>query len=203
MDFDTWLVYLIAALGLSLSPGPNGLLALTHGALHGRRRTLFTIFGGSVGFIVIIALSMFGIGALLKTSLVWLAVLKWLGGAYLVWLGLQVWRAPAIGVELQDAAAPRQGWSLFRQGALSAMTNPKGILFFAAFLPQFIDPARGLFVQFVVMAGTFAAIEVLTEFVIASTAHRIRPWLKRVGRRFNQVCGGIFVAIGAALPLRG
>ena len=203
MDLDTWLVYLLAAIGLSLSPGPNGLLALTHGALHGRRKTLFTIFGGSLGFVAIIALSMFGIGALLKTSLVWLAVLKWLGGAYLVWLGVQVWRAPAIGVELQGSAAPRQGWSLFRQGALSAMTNPKGILFFAAFLPQFIDPARSLFVQFVVMAGTFAAIEVVTEFVIASTAHRIRPWLKRVGRRFNQACGGIFVAIGAALPLRG
>ena len=203
MDLDTWLVYLLAAIGLSLSPGPNGLLALTHGALHGRRKTLFTIFGGSLGFVAIIALSMFGIGALLKTSLVWLAVLKWLGGAYLVWLGVQVWRAPAIGVGLQGPAAPRRGWSLFRQGALSAMTNPKGILFFAAFLPQFIDPARSLFVQFVVMAGTFAAIEVVTEFVIASTAHRIRPWLKRVGRRFNQACGGIFVAIGAALPLRG
>jgi threonine/homoserine/homoserine lactone efflux protein len=92
---------------------------------------------------------------------------------------------------------------MFQQGALSAMTNPKGILFFAAFLPQFIDPARSLFLQFLVMAGTFAVVEVITELVIASTAHRISPWLQRVGRRFNQVCGGIFVAIGAALPLRG
>ena len=202
MDLHTWLIYLLAALGLSLSPGPNGLLALTHGALHGRRKTLWTIFGGSAGFVTVIALSMFGIGALLQTSLLWLTVLKWLGGAYLVWLGIQVWRAPAIGVELQATATARGGWSLFRQGALSAATNPKGILFFAAFLPQFIDPARSLLLQFVIMAGTFAGIEVVTEFVIASTAHRIRPWLQRSGKRFNQACGGVFVAIGAALPLR-
>ncbi|HMM84804.1 MAG: LysE family translocator [Gammaproteobacteria bacterium] len=203
MALDTWLIYLLAAVGLSLSPGPNGLLALTHGVLHGRRRALYTIFGGALGFVAVIALSMFGIGALLKTSLAWLTVMKWVGGAYLVWLGVQVWRAPPVGVELAAGATPRAGWSLFRQGALSALTNPKGLLFFAAFLPQFVDPARSLFVQFVVMAGTFAAIEIATEVVIASMAHRIRPWLRRVGRRFNQACGGVFVAIGAALPLRG
>ena len=202
MAFHTWLLYSLAAIGLSLSPGPNGLLALTHGALHGRRKTLFTIFGGACGFICVVALSMFGIGALLKASLVWLAVLKWLGGAYLVWLGIQVWRAPAIGVDLAASAAPRAGWSMFRQGALSAMTNPKGILFFAAFLPQFIDPARSLWLQFVLMAGSFAVIETLTELLIASMAHRISPWLRRVGRRFNQTCGGVFMAIGLALPLR-
>jgi len=202
MTLSTWLIYLAAAIGLSLSPGPNGLLALTHGALHGRRKALYTICGGAFGFVTVIALSMFGIGALLKASLTWLIVMKWVGGAYLVWLGIQVWRSPPIGIELGASARPRPGWSLFRQGALSALTNPKGLLFFAAFLPQFIDPARSLFVQFAVMAGTFAAIEITTELVIASMAHRISPWLRRVGRRFNQACGGVFVAIGVALPLR-
>jgi len=69
-------------------------------------------------------------------------------------------------------------------------------------VPQFVDPGRSIFVQFVVMAGTFAAVEVFTEALIAGAAHRIAPWLERVGRRFNQACGGIFVAIGTALPLR-
>lgn len=202
MGLDTWLIYLLAATGLSLSPGPNGLLALTHGALHGRRKALFTIFGGAFGFVIAIGLSMFGIGALLQTSLVWLTVMKWLGGAYLVWLGIQVWRAAPIGLEVSGSAQPRAGGSLFRQGALSALTNPKGLLFFAAFLPQFIDPARSLLVQFAVMAGTFAVIEIATEAFIASMAHRISPWLGRVGRRFNQACGGVFIAIGVALPLR-
>jgi threonine/homoserine/homoserine lactone efflux protein len=202
MELDTWLIYLLAAVGLSLSPGPNGLLALTHGALHGRRKALYTICGGACGFVAIIAFSMFGIGALLKASLGWLAIMKWAGGAYLVWLGIQVWRSPPIGMEVRGTVERRAGWSLFQQGGLSAVTNPKGLLFFAAFLPQFIDPARSLFVQFIIMAGTFAIIEIATELFIASMAHQISPWLRRVGRRFNQACGGLFVAIGALLPLR-
>ncbi len=203
MNTDTWLVYVLASIGLSLSPGPNGLLALTHGALHGQRKALFTICGGVLGFVAVIALSLFGIGALLQTSLVWLTAMKWVGGAYLIWLGIQVWRSPPVGLEMAGATESRSDGSLFRQGALSAVTNPKGILFFAAFLPQFIDPGRNLAVQFVVMAGTFGAIEAATELLLASMAGRIAPWLRRVGRRFNQACGGIFVAIGIALPLRG
>lgn len=128
MQLETWFLYTIAALGLSLSPGPNSLLAMTHGALHGTRMTLFTVAGGALGFIVLIALSMFGIAALIQSSIVWLTMLKWVGGAYLVWLG--------------------------------------------------------------------------TEVGLASTAHRIRPWLARVGKRFNRACGGLFMAIGAVLPLR-
>ncbi|MCG3190014.1 MAG: Homoserine/homoserine lactone efflux protein [Burkholderiaceae bacterium] len=202
MELHTWVIYLLAAIGLSLSPGPNGLLALTHGALHGRRKALYTVAGGACGFVIVIAASMFGIGALLQASLGWLTVMKWVGGLYLVWLGIQVWRSPPIGMVPHGAVAPRAPWSLFRQGALSALTNPKGLLFFAAFLPQFVDPQRSLWLQFVIMASTFAVIEIVTELFIASMAHRISPWLQRVGKRFNQACGGVFVAIGAALPLR-
>ena len=202
MNLGTWLIYLAATIGLSASPGPNGLLALTHGAMHGRRKAMNTIVGGACGFVAVIALSMVGIGALLQSSLVWLTVLKWLGGAYLVFLGVQVWRSPPIGFELTPAAGVAKPWSMFRQGALSALTNPKAVLFFAAFLPQFIDPARSLLLQFVVMAGTFAVVEIGTEFLLASMANRLRPWLQRVGKRFNQACGGVFVAIGVALPLR-
>ncbi|GMU71609.1 MAG: threonine transporter RhtB [Burkholderiales bacterium] len=202
MDLHVWLIYFLAALGLSLSPGPNSLLALTHGALHGRRRALYTLGGGALGFVTIIALSMFGIGALLKASLVWLTVLKWLGGAYLVWLGIQVWRAPPIRIERGGTPPAANNGSLFRQGFLAAATNPKGILFFAAFLPQFVDPARNVFVQFLVMAATFVAIELVTEFLLASLAHRVTGWLARIGRTFNRVCGGVFIAIGAWLPLR-
>ncbi|MCZ7620831.1 MAG: LysE family transporter [Xanthobacteraceae bacterium] len=202
MSLQTWLIYLLAATGLSLSPGPNGLLALTHGALHGRGKAMYTIAGGALGFVAVMALSMFGIGALLKASVVWIEVLRWAGGAYLVWLGIQVWRAPPISLTVAGVAGPARGAMLFRQGALSALTNPKAILFFAAFLPQFIDPARSLLLQFAIMAGTFAAIEIVTEYVIASFAQRISPWLARAGRHFNRACGGLFVAIGAALPLR-
>ena len=96
----------------------------------------------------------------------WLTVLKWAGGAYLVWLGVQVWRSPPLSLDASGSSEPRAGWSMFQQGALSAITNPKAILFFAAFLPQFLDPHRSVFLQFSVMAVTFAAIEIATEFFI-------------------------------------
>lgn len=92
MALDTWLIYLLASIGLSLTPGPNSLLALTHGALYGARRTLFTIVGGVLGFSALIALTMFGLSALLQTSAAVLSVLKWVGGAYLIWLGIQLWQ---------------------------------------------------------------------------------------------------------------
>ena len=203
MEIGTWLLYLAASIGLSASPGPNGLLALTHGALHGSRKAMNTIAGGVLGFVILIALSMFGIGALLQSSIAWLTILKWVGGAYLAWLGIQVWRSPPIGLESSQAPAEVSAGAMFRQGLLSAVTNPKALLFFAAFLPQFIDPNRSLWSQFAVMAGTFAVTEILTEYLLASTASRIRPWLNRVGKRFNRACGGAFIALGAALPLRG
>lgn len=201
MALHTWLLYLVAAIGLSLTPGPNSLLALTHGALHGRRRALFTVFGGVIGFVALIGLSMLGIGALLVASSGALRALKLLGGAYLVWLGVQLWRAPAIRLTSAQATVRMGAAGLFRQGLLAAITNPKALLFYGAFLPQFIDPGRHLLRQFVVMAGTFAVVEFVVEYLLARLAHRIRPALERAGRRFNRVCGGVFVAMGIALPM--
>ena len=203
MELDTWLLYTIAALGLSLTPGPNGLLALTHGALYGVRKTLFTIAGGALGFTVIIALSLFGIGALLAASAELLIVLKWVGGAYLVWLGIQVWRSPPLGMDSSQTGNVITGTAVFRQGLLAAVTNPKGILFFVAFLPQFLTTDLPLFGQFVVMTITFVGIEILFELSVAAGSAKIQPVLARFGKRFNHVFGGVFIAIGIALPLRG
>lgn len=202
MDFQTWLLYTLAAVGLSLTPGPNGLLALTHGALYGARKTIFTILGGSVGFSAVIGLSMFGIGALLAANVGLLVILKWVGGAYLIFLGVQVWRSPSLG-ESRSEVRSSSGGKLFQAGLLSAISNPKGILFFVAFLPQFIDPAGSMVIQFVIMAITFVVIEFLYELLVASLADRIQPWLKKVGKNFNRVFGSVFIAIGALLPLRG
>lgn len=200
MTIDTWLIFALAALGLSFTPGPNGLLALTHGAIYGVRRTVSTVLGGALGFLVVIAISMFGIGALLTAVPDVLTVLKWVGGAYLVFLGVQVWRSPAIsvtpGVERPSAA----WWSLAQQGFLAAVTNPKGILFFVAFLPQFIDPKSDLGVQFAIMAATFIVIETVFELVVAALSQSLQPLLARAGRWFNRVTGGFFVLIGVLLP---
>ena len=203
MELGNWVLYLLAVTGLTLTPGPNGLLALTHGAIYGRRKTLSTIVGGSVGFATVIALSMFGIGALLAASVEILTVLKFVGGAYLIWLGISVWRSPAIGAQDTKPVTNVKGSYLFRQGALAALTNPKGILFFVAFLPQFIDPSISLLSQVVVMALTFVIIEFIYEYVVASLANTLKPALAKFGKRVNQVFGGVFIVIGIALPLRG
>ncbi|MCC7068471.1 MAG: LysE family translocator [Burkholderiales bacterium] len=201
MASHTLLLYLVAAFGLSLTPGPNSLLVLTHGALHGQRRTWFTVWGGALGFLLLIALSMAGIGALLKASAHALIVLKLIGGAYLIWLGIQLWRAPPVVLEDGSEHAPLTGRAMFRQGLLTAISNPKALLFYGAFLPQFIDASRELMPQFLTMATIFVAVEVFIEWLLALLAHHIRPWLRRAGRRFNQTCGGLFMAMGIALPM--
>ena len=200
MTLDTWLVFLVAAIGLSFTPGPNGLLALTHGALYGARRTVFTVLGGALGFLIVIAVAMFGIGALLIVFPDLLVVLEWIGGAYLVYLGVMVWRAPAITVAASTERPTASRWSLFHQGLLAAVTNPKGILFFVAFLPQFIDPQRDLGVQFAIMASTFIVIEFVFELVVAALSQSLQPLLARAGRWFNRATGGLFVLIGVLLP---
>lgn len=203
MELNTWLIYAAAAAGLSLTPGPNGLLALTHGALHGVRKTLFTIAGGALGFTSVIAVSLFGIGALLAASSELLVVLKWVGGAYLVWLGIGVWRSPAMGATQGPDQRVITRVNVFRQGLLASITNPKGILFFVAFLPQFLSEDIPLLTQFLVMAITFVGIEIITETVIALGAAKIQPLLARFGKRFNRVFGAMFMLIGVLLPLRG
>ncbi len=202
MELNVWLMYLAASIALSLSPGPNGLLALTHGVMHGYRKTAFTVGGGALGFALLIALSMFGIGALLQASAIWLTLLKIAGGIYLVWLGISLWRAPPLTFSETAPAAATSRWVLFRQGFLSAATNPKGILFFAAFLPQFMDPGRSLVLQFAVMAGTFVAVEIIYELSVAAAAQHMKKWLTGAGRRFNQACGGLFAVLGIGLALR-
>ena len=201
MALELWLVYFVATLGLALTPGPNSLLALTHGGLYGSRMALATILGGVVGFSTLIALAMFGLSALLKTAPNALLALKWIGGAYLIWLGVQLWRSPPMTLTLADSGVRPSASRLFRQGLLSALSNPKVILFFGAFLPQFLDPTRSLWLQFAVMAGTFALVEGIVEYLLARTAQRTRPWLERAGSGFNRCCGGLFAAMGLALPL--
>jgi threonine/homoserine/homoserine lactone efflux protein len=207
MSVELWIVYFVAALGLSLTPGPNGLLVLTHGARFGLRATAATVLGGALGFFILIAVSLAGMGALLVASETAFTIAKWLGGAYLVYLGVQLWRAPALelspvaggaGAPPIDASRTRPR-RMFAEGFLVAVSNPKAFIFFAAFLPQFMTPGMPYAMQLLVLGGTFVIVEVIYELVLAGTAQRIAPWLSRHGTVFNKVTGGAFVGIGAAL----
>ncbi|WP_431221818.1 LysE family translocator [Serratia sp. L9] len=116
MLFNTWLLFLITSAGISFVPGPNSLLVLTHGAMHGTRKTLVTITGGLIGFVLLIGLCMFGIGALLQASEKWLIVLRIVGGLYLVFLGYKLWRSPPITNEAGSHAIVANLQQMFRQG---------------------------------------------------------------------------------------
>lgn len=207
MPWELWLIYLAAAVGLSLTPGPNGLLSLTHGAQYGLRRTVATILGGVLGFLALIAGSLAGLGALLAASEQAFTIVKWLGAAYLVYLGVRLWWSPPPVTALERAARghgrPRLGNRLFRQGFLVAVSNPKALIFFAAFLPQFMVDGMPLWQQFLILGGTFALVELIYELVLAGTAQRIAPWLARFGRWFNRATGTAFIGIGAMLTTAG
>ncbi|MFY0665198.1 MAG: LysE family transporter [Natronospirillum sp.] len=154
-----------------------------------------------LGFAAVIGLSMFGIASLLSLAGELLLVMKIVGGLYLVWLGIQVWRSPSPGGGVGVLKGRVSRWNMARQGFLAALANPKAILFFAAFLPQFINPEVDLWLQFLIMAATFVLIECLTELFIAGFAGRVSGWLGRCGKGFNRVCGSLFILIGAWLPL--
>lgn len=199
MQLDAWLLYLMTCFGISVVPGPNALLVLTHGALHGRRKTLSTISGGVIGFAGVIVLCVLGLGALLQASLLWLTILKVVGGLYLVWLGIMLWRSEPI-VLANEAQRGSGNGSLFYQGLLSAISNPKALLLFTAFITPFIDQHGNLLIQAAIMSLTYAVVEFGVELGVASAANKVRPWLARTGRRFNQACGGFFVIFGVLLP---
>jgi len=201
MSFDVWMLYAAAAVGLSLTPGPNGLLSLTNGMRYGLRRTFFTVIGGCIGFLVLIAASMAGMGALLATSETAFVFAKWVGAAYLIYLGIKTWSAPAPQVQdcHTNSTDEQTAFRLFGQGFLVAVSNPKGLIFFAAFLPQFFDPQAYWLLQFLILGGTFVTVEFIYELTLAGAAQRIAPWLGKHGRWFNRAAGATFVGIGGVL----
>lgn len=199
MSWDVWLVYALAALALALTPGPNGLLCLNHSVRFGFRATIFTALGSITGMLILIGASMAGLGALMLTSEVLFTAVKWIGAGYLVWLGLRLWRAEpmAIAPRQPDGIPYTQGrMRNFSDGLLVAVSNPKALLFFATFLPQFIQPGMALWQQFLIFGGTFAVIEFCYELTLAGTAQRLGYWLTRHGRIFNRITGGAFIGVG-------
>lgn len=202
MALDSWLLYLAAVTLLSLTPGPNGLLALSHGARYGARQSCSTLLGGGAGFVLLMLLSLLGLGTLLLASETAFAILKFMGACYLVYLGIRQWRLAPLA--LQDTAAMKHCSSHRRraaEGFCVALSNPKVILFFMAFLPQFIAPQQPLLGQFVILASTFVVVEFAVELVLALSAVRIIGWFSRHSAMhwFNRTTGGLFITAGALL----
>lgn len=204
MGFELWLVFAAASLALALTPGPNSLLVLDHGMRHGFGRAAFTALGSVSAMLGMVAASMAGLGALMLASETAFTVLKWAGAAYLIWLGLRLWRAPGLAARAPAAGGRARRPSrraAFAQGALVMLSNPKTILFFTTFLPQFMRPEAPLLPQFLTLGATLVAAELAVEWALAAAAGRLAPWLVARARIFNRLTGGAFIAIGAMVAL--
>ncbi|WP_375591910.1 LysE family translocator [Chitiniphilus eburneus] len=201
MRLDLWLAFVAATLLISATPGPNMLLMLSHGVRYGARATLVTMAGALLGLLLLIGLSAMGVGALLATSVTLFTVLKVAGALYLAWLGIQAWRAGA-QLHLPKAVA-NDARARFRTGLTVALSNPKAILFAAAFLPQFIDAHRPQGPQWVILLTTFFVIEASWQVAYAWGGTRLAGWLAAPHRirAFNRACGGAFVAAGGLLAV--
>jgi len=199
MALDHWLAFVAASAVLLAIPGPTVLLVISYALGHGRRSASSTVAGVALGDFTAMTASMLGLGALLATSAALFSGLKWVGAAYLVFLGVKLWRAP-VGEGTVDAAAPAARPSrIFLHAYAVTALNPKSIVFFIAFLPQFLDGQRAVLPQLMIFEASFlvlATANALTYALLASAARRtIRQ--PRVQRAVNRTGGTLLIGAGA------
>ena len=206
-DASTFGLFVVAALALLLVPGPSVLYVVARSVEGGWPAGLVSVLGIEIGTLVHVTFATVGLSALLASSATAFAVVKWLGVAYLVWLGLSrlLGRNGENGaVVVRQERLPR----VFLQGVLVNVLNPKTALFFLAFLPQFADPSRGpVWVQVMVLGATLAALGLLTDGFYALLSGTAGVWLRRRSsglRRWRRyVSGGVYLALGVASAAAG
>lgn len=204
MNLHTWSLFLAMTFVVSATPGPNMLLVMSHSARFSWRASLATMAGCMTSLLAMMCISVAGMGALLQAFPAVFDTLRIAGAAYLAYLGLKAWRSPvadrtdAQAKLSQEAAVPGQ---LYRQGMLVAASNPKAILFAAAFFPQFLNPAVPTLPQFSILLTTFAVVEVSWYLVYAISGHKLSDYLRRasVMKVFNRVTGGAFIGFAALM----
>jgi threonine/homoserine/homoserine lactone efflux protein len=204
MAWHTWWLFAATVFFISASPGPNMLHVMTRSIEHGLARAILAMFGCFTAVLSLLAASAAGLTAVLVALPTAFAVMKLAGAAYLVWLGYKAWIAPVRDEAEAEAAMVEAGpsrWRLFRTAFSISISNPKALIFAAAFLPLFLDPARPKAGQFVVMVATFGAIEFSWYFIYALGGRGLARWLRRPARRrlFNRLTGAVFVAFGLAI----
>ena len=201
MDLSVWITYLIATIILSLSPGPGVFSSISSGLHHGFRLGLWNGVGMQVANVFMVIVVAFGLGTILLASETLFTAVKWLGVAYLIYLGIVTWRAAPRGFEEDrddNAHTPRE---VFMRGFWVNATNPKGIIFFAAILPQFIDVARPQLAQYAILASTTFAVDLVVMMGYTALAAKVLRLMRdpKQLRWVNRGIGGAFVAAGVAL----
>ena len=205
MELQVWIAYFIASWAIALSPGSGAVLSMSHGLAYGVRKTTATIVGLQLGLSVVLLVAGMGVGALLLASATAFLVVKVLGAGYLIWLGLSQWRAP-VAAEAGDVLLPNAELSVRQRvmrGFLTNVTNPKGIVFMVAVLPQFIDTSRPMAMQLLVLLVTTVGVDLVVMHGYAFLASRLQGLLRTVRARRvqNRVFGGVLMAMGASLAL--
>ena len=200
MTVETWWLYLGAIVLIACTPGPNVLYVTTRSIQHGLRISGAAMAGCLLALVLMLVGSVAGLSALLITLPAAFDILRYLGAAYLIWLGIQTWRAPD---EPEDVvAAPEASLAAtFRGGFLVGISNPKLLIFAAAFFPQFITPTAPWLPQFALLVATFVAVELAFYVVYALSGRRLAAHLVRGvwRRRLNRASGVIFAGFGVAL----
>lgn len=201
MPLDLWLAFVAASSALLLIPGPTVLLVLSYALTKGRSVAVASAAGVALGDLIAMSASLAGLGALVLASATLFTFLKWVGAAYLVYLGIRLWRsAPeaALG-ELAEISAMRAGGVFGHAAAVTAL-NPKSIAFFIAFVPQFLRPEAPLIPQFVILIATFVSLAALNALAYALLADQLRHWIARpkIIAGLTRVGGVALVAMGIA-----
>lgn len=209
MNLEVWLAFFAASWVIAISPGSGAVLSMSHGLAYGVRAASATVVGLQLGLSVVLLIAGVGVGALLLASATAFTVVKVLGAAYLIWLGVQQWRAPVSVAPATDeakaVAVGGPGLPSVRQrvatGFFTNVTNPKGIVFMVAVLPQFIDPQRTLWLQLLILLLTMVVVDAVVMHGYAFLASRAQRWLAtaRARRAQNRVFGGVLLAMGASL----
>jgi homoserine/homoserine lactone efflux protein len=211
MAFSTWITFVIAASIIAVSPGSGAVLSMSHGLSYGVRKASGTILGLQAGLLLVLAIAGAGVGSLLLASELAFNVVKTVGALYLIWLGFSQWRA-----KVQEAPAGTEGGaaggalakaelpSLQKRvltGFLTNATNPKGIIFMVAVLPQFISQDQPLLPQLLILAVTMCSIDLVVMHSYAFLAASMQRFFRdaRAVKRQNRVFGGLLMAVGAAL----
>lgn len=200
MTFEWWFAYLLTSIILSVSPGSGAINTMTTSISHGYRGAAASIAGLQTGLSIHIVLVGIGLGTLLSRSVMAFEVLKWAGAAYLIWLGIQQWRA-AGSIDLNTLAKTQSRGHLFKRAVFVNLTNPKSIVFLAALFPQFIVPHQAQIMQYVVLGVTTIVVDIVVMIGYAALAQRIVGWIKspRQMKALNKVFGSLFMLIGALL----
>lgn len=200
MSIEHWLAFAAASAILLAIPGPTILLVISYALGHGRKIAGATVAGVALGDFTAMTASMLGLGALLATSAAIFTVLKWVGAAYLVWLGIKLWRTP-IATETTDGTMTvptEKPLRIFLHTYVVTALNPKSIVFFVAFLPQFLDLSQPLFTQMAIFELTFLTLAIVNASLYAALATAARSTISRpnIRRIVNRAGGSMLIGAG-------